>query len=127
MVARGGDEAAPRLDQAPREQKRRSDGVLAVLILRPLGFLRQVEGVAHRGGEDHLPGLRGVGVEVGMLGLLVERAVAAIDRLQECRAALDRRLRDRFWRLRSVTAKSGLLESGMHIGSCSPPRNAARK
>src|SRR5438093_7345731 len=48
LLARRLVEAAPCLDQAPRGQKRRSDGVLAVLRLRLVGLCRPTTSVAHR-------------------------------------------------------------------------------
>ena len=57
VVTGRGDEAGAGFHQAPRQQGALSESVAAVGVLGLLRLLREIEGLLHDRGEDHLHGL----------------------------------------------------------------------
>ena len=67
MISRRGHKPASRLHETACQQRRLSDGILAVALLHLVRFLRQVKRVSHGWSQDHLPRLCGVSVHVRVL------------------------------------------------------------
>ena len=94
MVACSGHETAARFHQPARQEAGLADRILAVALLHFVGLFREVERLSHRGGEDHLPGLRRESIHIGVFRGVVKRAVSPIHRLQKSRSTLNRGLRN---------------------------------
>src|SRR5262249_23143879 len=92
MESRGSHKSGPGLYESSRQQRALSDRVASVSVSQLVGFFAQIECLPNFGIQQHLPGLRGETVHIGMLRSFVQRTVALIDNFQKRLPAVDRLL-----------------------------------
>ena len=78
-----GDEPAARLHQTPGQQHALPHRIAPIHVARLFRLLGQVEGIAHLGRQDHLPGLVHEGVHAGVLQAFHPLSVDPVHRVQE--------------------------------------------
>src|ERR1700683_1256286 len=88
MIAGGGDEASPGFHQSPCQQRALSYGIAPVAIASLLRFLGEIECIANRGCQQHLPCLRAEVVHVGVFGGGSEVTITPVDHLEKLLPAL---------------------------------------